>query len=218
MSSGRKTEALVGFFGRRLALRRLARAIPKAFTPHGLATQLVVRRFPRALPAQMLLQPHRLVSPGHRLLDRLRGSTAPSSPPAAPDDGADEGPVEGIGYRRHILGVAPVAAVAAAPKVVAGAKLLTAAATNPKALAQVKKITNLAKVGNPAAKAALRTLRKANIFRRRRRAVAAAAAVPAAAAAALRSGSARTMTPDQAAASAAKRVPRFFKNWHRGAE
>jgi hypothetical protein len=211
---GRKTEVLVGFFGRRLALRRLARAVPRAFVPGGLATHLSLRRFAGrrlpGLPGRLLLAPERF-SPSARLL-----------PAASPVALATDEPIEGVGYR-ELVGVAPVAvaAVTATPKIMAGAKLLSAAATSPKALAQVKRITSLAKAGNPAGKAALNTLKKANIFRKRKRAAAAVAtAVPASAALALRSPTARSVTPSPSVPPPprTKKRRRFFANWQRGVE
>jgi hypothetical protein len=214
-SRARKTEAIVGFFGRRLALRRLARAVPRAFVPGGLTSHLSVRRFAArrlpGLPGRLLGAPERF-SPSARLL-----------PPVSPA-GLPEEPIEGVGYR-ELVGVAPVAiaAVTATPKVMAGAKLLSAAATNPKALAQVKRITSLAKAGSPAGKAALNTLKKANIFRKRKRAAAAvaAAAVPASAALAVRSATARSVTPAPSVPPpprGQKKRRRFFSNWQRGVE
>jgi hypothetical protein len=214
------TDAMVGLFGRRLALRRLASAVPGAFSPRGLAPHLILKRFAGGtVPGQFLMRSHRLLSPGDRVLSRFRSSLSPLQRPGLSGDG-----FEGVGYQDSIGVVPVVAAAAASPKVIAGAKLLSAAATNPKALAQVKRITSLAKAGNPAAKSALGTLRKANIFRKRRQAAAVAAksstdatALARPALAALPSAGRRTRRR-KVVQAVADRGRRFFQNWQRGVE
>ena len=210
-----KADAMVGLLGRRLALRRLVSAVPRAFSPRGLAPHLILKRFAGGtVPGQFLMRSHRLLSPGDRVLSRFRSSLSPLQIPG----------VEGVGYQDSIGVVPVVAAAAASPKIIAGAKLLSAAATNPKALAQVKRISSLAKAGNPAAKSALGTLRKANIFRKRRQAAAVAAksstsatAVARPALAALPAAGRRTRRRKvvQAVADGGRR---FFQNWQRGVE
>lgn len=179
---------MVGLLGRRLALRRLARVVPRQVT---------------------------------RLrLKRASGRPTASATSRDASNDTDDGVVEGRGYDA-LLGLAPAAgvAVAATPKVLAGAKLLTAAATDPKALAKVAHIKHLAKAGSPAGKAALGVLKKAAIFRRRR---AARGAVPAVAASAVRSGAARAVPVGPSSTSVPQRLAsqgrRFFTNWQRGVE
>ena len=217
-----KTEAMVGLFGRRLALRRLMSAVPGAFSPSGLAPHLIVRRFAgRTGPGQFLMRTHRRFSPGARVLSRFRSSLGPSQLAEMSRHG-----IEGIGYQDSIGVVPVVAAAAASPKIIAGAKLLSAAATNPKALAQVKRITSLAKAGNPVAKSALGTLRKANIFRKRRAAVVAAKAAAPVAAVAVRPALAAAARPAPGRRTRRRKVVqavtdrgrRFFQNWQRGVE
>jgi hypothetical protein len=208
------TETIVGRFGRRLALRRLKRAVPAAFKPGGLAARLMVRQLrERGLPlAALLSQGAPGALPARMALAALLSRRAPGVSSTAGTDN-----IEGLGLHDMVGLPAPAAA---SDKVRAGVRLLKAAATNPKALAKVKDIQALATAGNPAGKAALATLQAANRLRKRQ---VQSRAVPAAAAQAVQSQRARHVPAGAAPASPARsaassKVRRIFSDWQRGVE
>jgi hypothetical protein len=207
-------ETIVGKFGRRLALRRLKRAVPSAFKPGGLAARLLVKQLrERGLPLAALLSQSAVpgVLPTRLALQALLSRRAPGA-----SSTAGTASMEGVGLH-DVVGLRAPAVISS--KVQAGVRLLKAAGSDPKALARIKNIRALATAGSPAGKAALSTLQAASRLRRRQ---AQPAAVPAAAAQALQSSRARDVPRGAGGQPGRPTGPgpfrRIFRDWQRGVE
>lgn len=154
---GGSTDDLVGLFGRRMALRRLAKVAPVLFQPGGVAQHLAVQAMRKRRRGKR-----------RRVLPAAPTQRALPEPEPEPEEEEAMEPmetddeVEGIGYVGANLQAKP----ASTRKVKAGLVLLSAAKTNPTARRKVRSIVELATRGVPQAQAALQALKVADQIRK----------------------------------------------------
>ena len=158
--------------GRSRVVRLLRRIAPAAFIPGGLITLAVARRLARRRRRRGA-RPMRGKPMGPALQEALPAEPGPEPEPEmeeeqyyeepegeAPED--EEATEETAGYEQAGIGAAksalPAAALAASPQLQAGAALLSAAKTSPKAARKIRGIFRRARAGHPQAQKSARVL------------------------------------------------------------